>query len=93
MQYYVHEYVKYVYKYVYICTQVNSIFLLLTFQGVQDEYTTGGWSKHHSHMLDYEESHAQNHKPSILFNVTQPAHGKEKNWEVPIISADFVCYT
>ena len=69
------------------------MFLLITFQRVQDEYTSEGWSKHHSHMLEYEESNAENPKPSIFFNVAEPAREKETNWEVTIISADSVSYT
>ena len=69
------------------------MFLLLNFQRVQDEYTSGGWTKHHTQRLEYEESNAENAKPSVLFNVTEPGHEKEKNWEVTIISADSVSYT
>ena len=65
----------------------------LTFQRVQDEYTSGGWTKHHTQRLEYEETNAENSKLSILFNVTEPAHEKEKNWVVTIISADSVSYT
>ena len=68
------------------------MFLSLTFQRVQDEYTDGGWTKHHSHMLEYEETNAKCPEPSISFRVAEPADDKEKNWKVTIISADSVSY-
>ena len=68
------------------------MFLLLTFQRVQDEYTGGGWTKHHSHMLEYEETIVKCPKPFISLRVAEPADDKEKNWKVTIISADSVSY-
>ena len=61
--------------------------LLLTFQRVQDDYTSGGWAKHHTQMLEYEETSAEDSKPFIIFEVAEPADELEKNWKVTIISA------
>ena len=67
--------------------------LLLTFQRVQDDYASGGWTKHHTQWLEYEESSTENTKPSITFEVAEPANDKQKNWEVTVITADCVSYT
>ena len=67
--------------------------LLLTFQRVQDDYIRGGWTKHHTQRLEYEEINAENLKPSITFKVAEPANDKQKNWEVTLITADCVSYT
>ena len=67
--------------------------LLLTFQRVQDDYTSGGWTKHHTQRLEYEETSATKPKPSILFEVTEPSNDKQKDWEVTLITADCVSYT
>ena len=61
--------------------------LILIFQWVQDEYTSGGWTRHHTHMLEYEETGAEKPKPSISVRVAEPADHEEKNWKVTIISA------
>ena len=66
------------------------MFLLLNFQRVQDEYTSGGWTKHHTQMLEYEETNAESPKPSISVTVAEPADYKERNWKVTIISANSV---
>ena len=63
------------------------MFLSLTFQRVQDEYASGGWTKHHTQMLEYEEANAESPKPSISVTVAEPADYKEKNWKVTIISS------
>ena len=68
------------------------MFLLLTFQRVQDEYTNGGWTKHHTQMLEYEEINGENSKPSIIFEVAEPADDMEKNWKVTTISVVRVSY-
>ena len=62
------------------------MFLLLTFQRVRDDYTSGGWTKHHTQMLEYDETSAGNPKPSITFEVADPADDMEKNWKVTVIS-------
>ena len=70
------------------------MFLLLTFQHVQDEYTSGGWTKHHKQRLEYEETGPDNPRPAaIKFEVTEPADDMEKNWKVTTISIDHVSYT
>ena len=66
--------------------------LTLTIQRVQDEYTSEGWTKHHTQMLEYEESNANNSKPSITFEVAEPANDKEKTWTVTTISVVCVSY-
>ena len=38
-------------------------------------------------MLEYEETNAENPKPSISFEVAEPADNEEKDWKVTIISA------
>ena len=60
----------------------------VTFQRVRDEYISEGWTKHHTQMLEYEETDAQNSKPSISCEVPEPADDKQKNWMVTIISND-----
>ena len=65
--------------------------LILTFQRVQDDYTSGGWTKHHTQWLEYEETSAE--KASTIFEVTEPANDKQKSWEVTVITADRVSYT
>ena len=67
--------------------------LLLTFQRVHDDYTSGGWTKHHTQRLEYEETNAENPKPSIIFEIAEPANDKQKDWEVTLITADCVSYT
>ena len=71
---------------------LNEGFLILTFQRVHDEYTSEGWTKHHTQMLEYEETNAKNPKPSITFEVAEPANDKEKNWTVTTISVVRVSY-
>ena len=66
------------------------MFLLFTFQRVQDEHTSGGWTKHHTQMLEYEDTNTESPKPSISVTVAEPADYKEKNWKVTIISANSV---
>ena len=68
------------------------MFLLLTFQRVQDDYANGGWTKHHTQMLEYEETNREHSKPSIIFDVAEPASDKEKDWEVTVITANHVSY-
>ena len=68
------------------------MFLLLTFQRVQNEYASGGWTKHHTQMLEYEETSAKYPKPLITFEVAEPADDKEKNWKVTTISVVHVSY-
>ena len=46
--------------------------------------------KHHTQRLEYEETSAENTKPSILFEVAEPANDKQKDWEVTLITADCV---
>ena len=48
---------------------------------------------HHSHMLEYEETSAEVPKPSISFEVADPANDKEKDWNVTVVSAVCVSYT
>ena len=60
--------------------------LQLTFQHIQDEYASGGWTKHHTQMLEYEETDSENTKPSITFEVAEPADDMERNWKVTTIS-------
>ena len=67
--------------------------ILFTFQLVQDDYTSGGWTKHHTQWLEYEETSAGNPKPATIFEVTEPANDKQKSWEVTVITADRVSYT
>ena len=67
--------------------------LLFTFQRVQDDYRSAGWAKHHTQMLEYEDSHAEDAKPFITFEVAEPADDMEKNWKVTIISAVRVSFT
>ena len=69
------------------------MFLLLTFQRVQDEYASGGWIKHHTQMLEYEETKGENSKSFITFQVTEPANEKQKDWEVTLITSNRVRYT
>ena len=69
------------------------MFFLLAFQWVQDKYMSRGWTQHHEHTLEYEETNAKNPKPFISVRVTDPANDKEKNWQVTIISAVPVSYT
>ena len=69
------------------------MFLVLTFQWVQNEYASEGWTKHHTQMLEYEETSTENPKPSITFEVAEPADDKEKNWKVTTISVVCVSYT
>ena len=69
------------------------MFLLLTFQHVQDEYTSGGWTKHHTQRLEYEETSPDNPRPAIKFEVTEPADDMEKTWKVTTISIDHVSCT
>ena len=71
---------------VYACKLTECLFYSL-FQWVQDEYMNGGWTKHHAHMLEYEETNAENPKQSISVRVTEPADDEERNWKVTIISA------
>ena len=66
--------------------------LILTFQHVQDEYAGGGWTKHHTQMLEYEETNAENSKLAITFEVAKPADDMEKNWKVTTISSVHVSY-
>ena len=66
------------------------MFLFLNFQLVQDEYTNGCWTKHHTQMLVYVETNAKSPKPSISVTVSEPADYKEKKWKVTIISANSV---
>ena len=66
---------------------------LLTFQWVHDNYTSGGWTEHHAQMLEYEETSAKDSKPSITFEVVEPAKDKQKDWEVDIITSNRVSYT
>ena len=65
---------------------------MLTIQRVEDEYTSGGWTKHHTQMLEYEETSAENTKPAITFEVAEPADDKERNWKVTTISVVHVSY-
>ena len=51
---------------------------LLAFQRVQDDYSSGGWTKHHTQRLEYEETSAENSKPSIIFEIAEPANDKQK---------------
>ena len=67
--------------------------LILTVQRVLDDYTSGGWTKHHTQMLEYEETNTENTKPSILFELADPANDRQKDWEVTIITANRVSYT
>ena len=66
--------------------------LLLTFQRVHDDYTSGGWTKHHTQMLEYEETSAEKPRPSITFKIAEPANDKQKDWEVTLITSNRVCY-
>ena len=66
--------------------------VILTIQRVHDEYTSEGWTKHHTQMLEYEETNAENPKQSITFEVTEPADAMEKNWKVTAISIVHVSY-
>ena len=67
--------------------------LLFTFQRVHNDYTSGGWTKHHTQMLEYEGTTAEVSKPSITFEVAEPANDKQKDWEVTVITANRVSYT
>ena len=67
--------------------------LLLTIQWVHDDYTSGGWTKHHTQMLEYEETSAENTKRCIIFEVAEPANDKQKDWELTLITANHVSYT
>ena len=67
--------------------------LLFTIQRVLEDYTSGGWTKHHTQMLEYEETSAENTKRSIVFEVAEPANDRQKDWEVTIITANHVSYT
>ena len=66
--------------------------LLLTFQWIQDDYTSRGWAKHHAQRLEYEEASVQNSRQSITFEIAEPADDKRKNWKVTLITADHVSY-
>ena len=66
--------------------------LILTTQRVHNEYTSEGWTKHHTQMLKYEETSVENPKPSITFEVADPADDMEKKWKVTIISVVHVSY-
>ena len=67
--------------------------LLLTIKRVLDDYTSGGWTKHHTQRLEYEETNDGNTKPAITFEVTEPANERQKDWDVTLITADCVSYT
>ena len=66
---------------------------LLSFQWVQEEYKVDGWTRHHDHLLEYDEPDAENAKPTISARVAEPADGDEKNWKVSIIGTSQVSYT
>ena len=66
---------------------------IFTFQRVKKAYSRGGWTKHHEHMLEYEEASARNPNPSISLRITEPDDEEEKNWKVKIVSGDPVSYT
>ena len=74
------------------CTWGNWI-IVLTFQRVQDDYSSGGWTKHHTQRLEYTETNGESLTPSIIFEVAEPANDKQKDWEVTLITADCVRYT
>ena len=59
---------------------------------MEDEYSCGGWTKHHGHMLEYEEASVQNAKPSISLRITEPDDEEEKNWKVKIVTSIPVSY-
>ena len=44
-------------------------------------------------MLEYEETSVKNPKPSITFEVAEPADDMERNWKVTTISVVRVSYT
>ena len=67
--------------------------LLLTFQRVQDDYSSGGWTKHHTQRLEYEATNTKNPNPAIVFEVAEPANDWQKDWHVTLITADCVSYT
>ena len=67
--------------------------LLLVFQRVEDEYSGGGWTKHHGNMLEYEEACAPNAKPSISLKITEPADDQERKWKLTIVTSIPVSYT
>ena len=69
------------------------MFLLLTFQWVQDDYTSRGWTKHDARRLEYQETNSENPKPFITFEVAEPADDMEKNWKIMIIGGVSVSYT
>ena len=69
------------------------MFLLLSIQRVHDDYTIGGWTKHHTQMLEYEETNVEHTKLSVIFEVTEPANDRQKGWEVTVITANCVSYT
>ena len=48
---------------------------------------------HHTHILEYEETSAEDPKPAICFEVADPANDKEKDWNVTVVSAVCVSYT
>ena len=59
----------------------------LTFQWVRDEYRSGGWTRHHAHMLQYEKVSAEGPNPSVSFRISELADDEEKNWKVTLLSA------
>ena len=67
--------------------------LLLTFQRVQDKYTSQGWIVHNIQMLEYEETNAEKSKPPITFEVAEPANDMEKTWKVTTNGDVCVSYT
>ena len=66
---------------------------LTAFQRVEDEYSRGDWTKHHGHMLEYEEASDQNPKPSISLRITEPDDEEQKNWKLSIVTSIPVSYT
>ena len=54
---------------------------------------SGGWTLLCDHMLEYEETDAENYSPSISLGVNEPANDEEKNWNVTIVKPVRVSYT
>ena len=84
---------EWAYKYVYICLlKLVSVFFS-SLQEVEKQYEYGGWTRHHSQLLEYDETYARKNKPSMSLKVAEPEDDYEKNWEVVMISSFPVSYT